>query len=64
MAGINFLADKQRLASEQAKKDRQYLMVAVGLLGMILLAWGGISGYNFYLKNQADASQPDGTVLP
>lgn len=55
MAGINFVADQQRLASEQAKKDHQYLMIALAVLGVVLLAWGGFFGYNMFLLEKSDS---------
>ena len=54
MAGVNFLASQQRQAQAEAKKDMQYLLGSVVILGAVLIGWGGCFFYNQSLAGRYD----------
>lgn len=54
MREINFLASQIKDQAAQEKKDRQYFLIALGLLAAVIIAWLGILAYNTYLNAQAE----------
>jgi len=63
MREINFIEVNLRKAAAQAEVDRRCLVGAMVLLGVVVVVWLGLLGYNVVLKAQTQVLQAEAAAL-